>query len=102
MVARKQVVVTLAFTTPLALARVPVESVNHAVLVALNATVDGRLHAAKPVSAPCYSTFDGRHVGRDSTSCAIVEANYTNPLYRVTQPGAYMVCASIIFPCVSR
>jgi hypothetical protein len=91
MTAHMQAALALALLAPLAHGRVPVETVGTFALAALNATVAGRVHTAKPVSAPCYTTFGGQLVGRDNASCAVVEANYTNPLFRVQHFGAYMV-----------
>jgi hypothetical protein len=72
-------------------AQTPISAVVPGALRLLNATVQGRLHAALPYSAPCYSTVNGVNVGRDDAACAAVEAGYTNPLSRVAQFGAYMV-----------
>ncbi|KAI0341808.1 FAD-binding domain-containing protein [Trametopsis cervina] len=72
-------------------ARVPITAVDVQSLNALNATVGGRLHTAKPVSSPCFSTFDGEFVGRDEAACAVVEAGYVDTLYRTSQFGAYVV-----------
>jgi hypothetical protein len=83
--------IALALLPVLVPARTYVESVNPGVLRALNATVKGRLHTAKPVSAPCYSTFNGTYVGRDESACTAVEAGYTSPTFRVANFGAYMV-----------
>jgi hypothetical protein len=85
---------TLLVSTALAAlgaAHTPVGAVAPAALRLLNATVQGRLHAAKPVSAPCYAAFEGAPVARDAAACAAVQAGYTSPLFRVAQFGAYMV-----------
>jgi hypothetical protein len=76
-------------------AQTPISAVVPGALQLLNATVQGRLHAALPYSAPCYSTVNGVNVGRDDAACAAVEAGYTNPLSRVAQFGAYMVRPSL-------
>jgi hypothetical protein len=85
----------LSLLPAVALSHVPVETVNPVVLLALNATVGGRLQTAKPVSAPCYSTFNGKYVGRDEAACAAVTAGYTTPTFRVERFGAYQVSAEL-------
>ncbi|KAM5541134.1 hypothetical protein V8D89_005063 [Ganoderma adspersum] len=56
----------------------------------LNLTVGGRLHSAVPFEQACFSTHEGQHVDVSSAACATIQANYTDPLYRVAHFGAYM------------
>ena len=60
----------------------------------LNVTVGGRLHTALPFERACFSIVEGKHVNVSEAACAALQANYTNPVYRVEHFGAYMlVCA---------
>lgn len=56
----------------------------------LNATVGGRLHAATPFALPCFSKFDGRLVEVNQAACAVIQANYTNPEFRMASFSANM------------
>ena len=61
----------------------------------LNATVGGRLRIAVPFEKACFSTVEGQHVNVSAAACATLQANYTNPLYRMANFAAYMaVCSS--------
>ncbi|EJF63609.1 FAD-binding domain-containing protein [Dichomitus squalens LYAD-421 SS1] len=57
----------------------------------LNITVGGRLHKALPFERPCFSIVEGKHVNVSEAACAALQANYTNPVYRVEHFGAYML-----------
>ncbi|RPD55526.1 FAD-binding domain-containing protein [Lentinus tigrinus ALCF2SS1-7] len=57
----------------------------------LNATVGGRLKKAVPFEAPCFSILEGKHVAVDTAACAAIQSNYTDPTFRVTHFGAYML-----------
>ncbi|EIW51643.1 FAD-binding domain-containing protein [Trametes versicolor FP-101664 SS1] len=57
----------------------------------LNFTVGGRLASAVPLEKPCFSSYEGKPVAANSAACAAVQANYTDPTFRVTQFGAYML-----------
>ena len=57
----------------------------------LNITVGGRLKAAEPFEKACFSTVQGKPVTVDSSACSALQANYTNPSYRVEHFGAYMI-----------
>lgn len=72
-------------------ADVPASSISSSQWQTLNDTLGGKLRTALPVSAPCFSTVNGVNVTVDSEACSNVEANYTDPLYRVEQFGAYML-----------
>ena len=61
----------------------------------LNLTVGGRLQSAVPFEQACFSVLEGQHVNASSTACATIQANYTDPLYRVAHFGAYMAVRSI-------
>ena len=67
-------------------------------LGALNATVGGRLKKATPFEAPCFSTVEGKQVQVDAAACAAIQGNYTDPTFRVTHFGAYML-VSIRLSC---
>ncbi|KAJ7866509.1 FAD-binding domain-containing protein [Mycena leptocephala] len=56
----------------------------------LNATVGGRLHAATPFALPCFSKFDGQPVEVNQAACAVIQANYTNPEFRMASFSANM------------
>ena len=60
----------------------------------LNVTLGGRVYAAVPLEKPCFSTYQGRHVPMDNATCADVQANYTDPQYRVQHFGAYMLASN--------
>lgn len=72
-------------------ADVPASSISSSQWQTLNDTLGGKLRTALPFSAPCFSTVNGLNVSVDSEACSSVEANYTKPLYRVEQFGAYML-----------
>ena len=57
----------------------------------LNATLGGRVHAAVPFEKPCFSTYEGKPNARDNATCAAIQANYTDPTFRVQHFGAYML-----------
>ncbi|KAI0371373.1 FAD-binding domain-containing protein [Pilatotrama ljubarskyi] len=57
----------------------------------LNATVGGRLRTAVPFERPCFSIYEGKRVPVDQAACNAIQANYTDPTYRVTHFGAYML-----------
>ena len=57
----------------------------------LNVTVGGRLHTALPFERACFSIVEGKHVNVSEAACATLQANYTNPVYRVEHFGAYML-----------
>lgn len=76
---------------------VPASSITAAQWEALNTTLGGKLYTALPFSAPCFSVVDGVNVTTDTTACAAIEANYTNPLYRVEQFGAWMLVRITIY-----
>jgi hypothetical protein len=60
---------------------------------ALNATVGGRLHSAKPFALPCFSKYNGQSVAVDDKACAQIQANYTSPTFRLASFSASMnVC----------
>ena len=61
----------------------------------LNVTVGGRLHSAVPFEKDCFSTVEGRPANASAEGCATLQANYTNPLYRVFHFAAYMTVCSV-------
>jgi hypothetical protein len=89
-----QVVLITVATSSSVQARRRIETVSEVQLSVLNETVGGRLRTARPVSLPCFSTFEGKYIRRDKAACAVVEASYTDPSFRVDHFGAYQVGAS--------
>ena len=59
-------------------------------LIALNKAVNGRLYRGTPVSLPCFASYDGQPNVVSNASCAVVQAGYIVPEFRVQQFGAYM------------
>lgn len=59
----------------------------------LNATVGGRLHAAKPLAEPCYSTYhnsSGEFAFSDKAACSIIKASYLDSHFHANQLGGYL------------
>ncbi|KAJ7270281.1 hypothetical protein C8J57DRAFT_306342 [Mycena rebaudengoi] len=72
---------------------------------ALNATVGGRLHSAKPFALPCFSKYNGQSVAVDDKACAQIQANYTSPTFRLASFSAsmnveYETCMSTHSQCL--
>ncbi len=63
----------------------------------LNITIGGRLKAAVPFEAACFSTVQGKPITVDPSACAALQANYTDPTYRVNYFGAYMLVSSFVY-----
>ncbi|KAJ7083921.1 hypothetical protein C8R43DRAFT_939702 [Mycena crocata] len=57
---------------------------------ALNSTVDGRLHTARPFALPCFSMYNNQSVSLDEQACAVIQANYTSPHFRIDTFSANM------------
>ncbi|EIM92699.1 FAD-binding domain-containing protein [Stereum hirsutum FP-91666 SS1] len=72
------------------LADVPASSISSSQWQSLNHTLGGKLYSALPLAAPCFSVVNAANVSVNSAACSDVEANYTDPLYRVEKFGAYM------------
>lgn len=64
----------------------------------LNTTIGGRLHVGEPFEKACFSTFNGNPINPDASACSALQQNYTNPLFRVQQFGAYMLVSSHQMP----
>ena len=67
--------------------------------IALNGTVEGRLHAVSPLSLPCFSQYNGQSTAPDGELCGEIQANYTSGLFRTEYYGAFAhsqdeICAS--------
>lgn len=59
----------------------------------LNATVGGRLHVAKPLAEPCYSTYQnssGEFAFSDKAACSIIKASYLDSHFHANQLGGYL------------
>ena len=61
----------------------------------LNVSVGGRLHSTVPFERDCFSVVEGLPANVSAVGCAILQANYTNPLYRVANFAAYMNVCSV-------
>lgn len=72
------------------LADVRASSISSSQWQSLNHTLGGKLYSALPLAAPCFSVVNGANVSVNSAACSDVEANYTDPLYRVEKFSAYM------------
>ncbi|CAI7648041.1 unnamed protein product [Penicillium glandicola] len=55
-----------------------------------NATIGGRVQNLTPFSLPCFSIYNGELVTRDDAACAVIQANYSDPLLRTNSPSGYM------------
>jgi len=53
-------------------------------------SLDGRLHSAIPVSAPCFPVVNGQNSTVNPTECSAVEAGYTLADFRSVRYPAYM------------
>ncbi|CCM05083.1 uncharacterized protein FIBRA_07290 [Fibroporia radiculosa] len=60
-------------------------------LAKLNATLGGRLYFNAPWELPCFSEYNGEPVTPNATACAAIQANYTDPMYRVDFVGQSMM-----------
>lgn len=56
----------------------------------LNASAGGNLHLSVPFELPCFSSFEGTPVQPNPTACAVVQQNYTSPVFRSAHYEAYM------------
>jgi hypothetical protein len=64
-------------------------------------SLEGRLHSAIPVSAPCFPVVNGQNSTINPTECSAVEAGYTLADFRSARYPAYMF-VSPISSCVLR
>lgn len=53
-------------------------------------SLDGRLHSAVPVSAPCFPIVNNKTSTVDPEGCAAVQAGYTLADFRSSRYPAYM------------
>ncbi|KAJ7717137.1 FAD-binding domain-containing protein [Mycena metata] len=72
---------------------------------ALNASVSGRLHIAKPFALPCFSRYDNVSLAVDEQACRAIQANYTSPAFRIESFSAnmmveYETCMSTASGCL--
>ncbi|KAG7091450.1 hypothetical protein E1B28_010484 [Marasmius oreades] len=56
----------------------------------LGESLQGRLHPATPISAPCFSVVNGQQVRRNESACREVQQGYTNPDFRFPRANAWM------------
>lgn len=77
---------SFAALVSLAIAAVPhvVAKATDADWHALNASLGGSLHSAKPFAASCYPEVNGVAVTPDAAQCALVQENYLNASYRTS------------------
>ncbi|PWY76057.1 FAD-binding domain-containing protein [Aspergillus sclerotioniger CBS 115572] len=73
----------------------------------LNATLQGRLHAASPLAQPCFSHYDGRPVSPQPSQCSELQAQYTTAAYRADLYNGFMhaqneICAASSNPITSQ
>ncbi|KAH8197313.1 hypothetical protein TruAng_008517 [Truncatella angustata] len=59
-------------------------------VAALNDSLHGILQPARPVSLPCFSSYNGRPNTADAAACAVVRGNYTTNAFRAALPAAFM------------
>jgi hypothetical protein len=55
----------------------------------LNKTLNGHLHAATPLASPCFAQVNVKAVASHPEVCAEIQAQYTNPRFRVDQFAAH-------------
>ncbi|KAJ7618051.1 hypothetical protein FB45DRAFT_933192 [Roridomyces roridus] len=79
----------LAFLTPFVVAT-SILGVSSSEWHALNVSVGGRLHTARPFSLPCFSIYNGERVMMDEEACGAIQANYTSPNFRLESFSANM------------
>jgi hypothetical protein len=53
-------------------------------------SLDGRLHTALPVAAPCFPIVNGHNSTVDPQACAAVQAGYGSAEFRSARYPAYM------------
>ncbi|KAJ7093986.1 FAD-binding domain-containing protein [Mycena belliarum] len=58
--------------------------------LAFSDSLEGRLHATVPLSAPCFPIVNGRNSTVDPERCAAVQAGYTQADFRSVRYPAYM------------
>ncbi|KAJ7105710.1 hypothetical protein C8R44DRAFT_886636 [Mycena epipterygia] len=73
-----------------AISSTPIFNVSPEQWRALNTTVGGRLHTAKPFALPCFSVYQNHSVQVDEQACNVIQANYTSPNFRVESFSANM------------
>ncbi|KAF9262540.1 FAD-binding domain-containing protein [Marasmius fiardii PR-910] len=56
----------------------------------LGGLLEGRLHAATPISSPCFSIVNGQEVQPNETACREVQEGYTDPDFRLLRASAFM------------
>lgn len=64
----------------------------------LNKTLGGRLQPVTPLARPCFARLNGAAVASQPELCAVVQAQYTTPAYRVDQIAAYQETQSEACP----
>ena len=77
-----------------AVKRLPASAIPPAEWETLNATVNGRLHAARPLASPCYWNVNGTEQRADREHCATVQSNRRNHWFATDQPGAFQSVSS--------
>lgn len=72
------------------LSAVPISSLPVSLLMSLNETLGGKLREGRPLALPCFSKYDNSSIDFDESACAEIQANYTSPVLRALNFGAFM------------
>ncbi|KAJ7859181.1 FAD-binding domain-containing protein [Mycena olivaceomarginata] len=80
----------ISFALLAAASSTPILNVSQAQWRSLNSTVGGRLHTATPFAQPCFSVYNNHSVNPDEQACAVIQANYNSPEFRVDSFSANM------------
>ncbi|KAJ7023583.1 FAD-binding domain-containing protein [Mycena alexandri] len=80
----------ISFALLTAASSTPILNVSQAQWRSLNSTVGGRLHTATPFAQPCFSVYNNHSVNLDERACAVIQANYNSPQFRVDSFSANM------------
>ena len=74
---------------------------SHDVWSTLNQSVHGRLHVARPLALPCFSSYSDKPVEADPSACASVQRNCNSALSRTQLFNGYMNIQDEICPSVA-
>jgi len=71
-------------------AATPISAISTSQWLALNTTVNGRLHAdGTPFARACFQAAEGLSGGADTAACAAIQAQYTAAEFREQAYGSY-------------
>jgi hypothetical protein len=85
----------ISFALLAAASSTPILNVSQAQWRSLNSTVGGRLHTATPFAQPCFSVYNNHSVNPDEQACAVIQANYNSPEFRVDSFSANMFVSGL-------